>query len=194
MPLNTEEVNLILRVKDMAKNKQRNICIISILSIMCMGMLVIMTCIFLNGKGNNSSQSSQPDNGVSQEDSQTDSKEQDTNTTDADTADVITPPEEMTFSYGRHQACGVKGNVYCVLLTDFDPSSDWQQRIRKTISHYIESELGGGSTSDYLIYFFQNEECYQQKIASKATEMCNVPDGEVAASSWGKIYYEYGEE
>lgn len=97
------------------------------------------------------------------------------------------------FSYSKHQACGVKSNVYCVLLTDFNVNSDWKQRIDLTISKYITKELGGGAPSNYLIYFFQNNECYEQKIASRATEMCSVADGEVAASSWGKTYYECGE-
>ena len=177
----------------MANNKKRrDICMIFVLGVLCVGVLgaiihVLSSIDFslwlqsYDSTANNSNLAS--------------SNWQEKPVADAkDSTSTTSPKKDIAFSYSQHQACGVKRNVYCVLLDNFSPSSDWQQRIRKTISQYIDTELGGGSTSDYLIYFFQDSECYRQKIASRATEMCNVPNGEVAASSWGKIYYEYGED
>lgn len=179
----------------MANGKQHGVRTFFILSILCIGMLAAVIYMLSSGINGGFDWSFQSSTEVSQNNISASSDKQDEVTTSVskDTMSAPSSSVEKPFSYSQHQACGVKRNVYCVLLDDFNPSSDWQQRIRKTISQYINTELGGGSTSDYLIYFFQNNECYKQKIASRATEMCNIPNGEVAASSWGKIYYEYGE-
>lgn len=173
----------------MTKSRRHDICVISILGILCIGILALIVYILSSSTSNNFNQPHQSDTEVSQNNSLTNDNEQEKNIVST----AIPPKEPVSFSYSQHQACGVKRNVYCVLLDDFIPSSDWQQRIRNTISQYINAELGGGSTNDYLIYFFRDSGCYKQKIASKATEMCNIPNGEVATSSWGKIYYEYRE-
>ena len=173
----------------MIKSRQHDICVIFILGILCIGVLALMVHIISNSVSNNFNQPHQSDAEVSQDNGLTSDNEREKDIVSTG----ISSKEIASFSYSQHQTCGVKRNVYCALLDDFTPNSDWKQRIG-TITQYIDAELGGGSTNDYLIYFFRDSECYKQKIASKATEMCNIPNGEVATSSWGKIYYEYGEE
>lgn len=177
----------------MAKTKKHDALVIGILAVLCVVILIAIIRVLNDNNTSQLNTDTQNNDTHELEETTRNSAPQNNTTHQESVKSTIIETEEPHFTYSKHQACGVAKNVYCVLLADFSPSQDWQQRINNTASYFIKNELGGGSASDYLIYFFQNAECYQQKITSKAMEMCSIPNGEVAASSWGKFYYEYEE-